>query len=175
MEKDTQGNPRLAHLLNGRHDLAIYAEGKRQSELVRKRRNQTIAKYCREKSKSDPAFRALRSCRVRLRLALKATGNSKSGRDMIGCSSSEFRAHIERLFTAGMTWDNYGEWVIDHIKPCAVFDFSYPTQQWECFHFSNLQPLWQRDNQMKADTWVEGLTGRRADLPSRPSDAGASW
>jgi hypothetical protein len=50
-----------------------------------------------------------------------------------------------------MSWDNYGfrGWHIDHKKPCALFDLSLPEQQRECFHFSNLQPLWAADNLAK--------------------------
>jgi hypothetical protein len=55
-----------------------------------------------------------------------------------------------------MTWENHGKWHIDHIKPCASFDLSIPEQQKLCFNFSNLQPLWQRDNLCKKDkqNWV---------------------
>lgn len=49
-----------------------------------------------------------------------------------------------------MSWDNYGrggrKWQIDHIKPCAYFDLTKPEDQRKCFHYSNLQPLWQKDN-----------------------------
>ncbi len=52
-----------------------------------------------------------------------------------------------------MTWDNYGEWHIDHIKPCALFDFTKEEQQRECFHYTNLQPLWAKDNMRKSDKY----------------------
>ncbi len=48
-----------------------------------------------------------------------------------------------------MTWDNYGKWQIDHKIPCASFDLTDPEQQKSCFHFSNLQPLWAKDNNSK--------------------------
>jgi len=60
-----------------------------------------------------------------------------------------------------MTWDNHGtghngkgmkEWHIDHIKPCASFDLSKPSQQRKCFHYSNMQPLWAKDNLKKRNT-----------------------
>ena len=34
-----------------------------------------------------------------------------------------------------------GNWDVDHIKACAKFNLTYPEQQRECFHWSNLQPL----------------------------------
>lgn len=48
-----------------------------------------------------------------------------------------------------MTWDNLGEWQIDHRKPCVSFDLTDPEQQRACFHYSNLQPLWEADNKAK--------------------------
>ena len=48
-----------------------------------------------------------------------------------------------------MTWDNHGEWHIDHIKPCASFDLTDADQQRECFNYTNLQPLWAKDNLSK--------------------------
>lgn len=50
-----------------------------------------------------------------------------------------------------MSWDNYGEWEIDHIIPCDSFDLTKEEEQKRCFHFSNLQPLWWRDNRTKGN------------------------
>lgn len=44
----------------------------------------------------------------------------------------------------------YG-WHIDHIVPCASFDLSKPEEQKKCFHYTNLQALWWRDNIVKGD------------------------
>lgn len=48
-----------------------------------------------------------------------------------------------------MNWDNYGEWEIDHIKPCASYDLSKPKEQRKCFNYMNLQPLWAEENLRK--------------------------
>lgn len=52
-----------------------------------------------------------------------------------------------------MSWENYGEWHIDHIKPCAVFNLDLRSEQIACFRWSNLQPLWGADNQRKGAKW----------------------
>lgn len=69
--------------------------------------------------------------------------------DLLGCSVAQLKAHLEALFRPGMTWDNYGEWHIDHIRPCASFDLTDPEQQKACFNFANLQPLWAKENLSK--------------------------
>jgi len=106
----------------------------------------------------------------KLRLALtrrvhKALGNTqKRGHtlDLIGCSIRELQVHLEGLFLEGMSWENYGYagWHIDHVRPCASFDLTDPAQQNECFHYSNLQPLWAKDNMRKGAKW-QGPCSRR--------------
>jgi desulfoferrodoxin (superoxide reductase-like protein) len=60
---------------------------------------------------------------------------------------------LEKQFKLGMNWDNYGRsgWHIDHIKPCASFDLTKKEEQLKCFHYTNLQPLWARENLIKSD------------------------
>jgi len=48
-----------------------------------------------------------------------------------------------------MNWENRNLWHIDHIKPCCSFNFSDQKQLKECFHFTNLRPLWAKDNMEK--------------------------
>ena len=71
--------------------------------------------------------------------------------EIIGCSISELKKHLEAQFQPGMTWENRGNtgWHIDHIKPKSSFDLSDPEQQKACFHYTNLQPLWEADNLKK--------------------------
>jgi hypothetical protein len=48
-----------------------------------------------------------------------------------------------------MNWQNYGQWHIDHIRPCASFDLKDPIEQAKCFNYTNLQPLWAKENLSK--------------------------
>jgi hypothetical protein len=107
----------------------------------------------REKRASDPEFRARHSLRNRMWNAVKRAKAWKAGgtAELIGCSREQLLSHLEAQFADGMTWDNYGEWHIDHIRPCASFDLTDPAQQRECFHYTNLQPLWAQENQRK---WI---------------------
>lgn len=71
--------------------------------------------------------------------------------ELISCSIEQLREHLEKQFTAGMNWQNYGLWVIDHIRPCASFDLGKSSEQYKCFHYINLQSLWEKENINKGD------------------------
>lgn len=96
--------------------------------------------------------RVLKNMRKRLWEALRGNRKAASTLELVGCTVEELRQHLERQFDAEMTWDNYGLWHVDHIKPCASFDLSDPAQQAECFHYKNLQPLWAIDNIRKGSS-----------------------
>lgn len=121
---------------------------KKQSEW---RKSPKGRAYDREKKRSawkhDELYRLRVTLRRRLNHALK--GSSVSAVRDLGCSLPDLRSHIESLFKPGMTWNNYGEWEIDHIRPLAGFDLSDPTQALREVHFSNLQPLWKSENRRK--------------------------
>ena len=72
---------------------------------------------------------------------------------MLGCSFEFLRNYIESKFLEGMTWENHGYygWHIDHIIPCSSFDLSIKENQFKCFHYTNLQPLWAFENLSKGD------------------------
>ena len=54
-----------------------------------------------------------------------------------------------------MTWENHGVWHIDHIKPCCQFNLIDEEEQKKCFHYTNLQPLWAKDNLSKGGKYYE--------------------
>ena len=72
---------------------------------------------------------------------------SRRAEQILGCSYSELAAHLEQQFRSGMTWDNRGEWHIDHIVPLA----SAQTEEevLSLCHYTNLQPLWAAENLSK--------------------------
>ncbi len=87
----------------------------------------------------------LRNC---LNRVLKMNSKSERTMELVGCSIKELKQHLKKQFTLGMDWNNYGihGWHIDHIKSCCTFDLSKEEEQKKCFHYSNLQPLWAKDN-----------------------------
>lgn len=96
-------------------------------------------------------FRLSSVLRHRIYLALKGICKSNKTSILLGCSIDQLKQHLKSKFQQGMTWENYGEWHIDHIRPCASFDLSKLEEQKKCFHFSNLQPLLAKDNLAKGD------------------------
>ena|SRR3990167_2666119 len=89
-------------------------------------------------------------------LGLKKKGISKAGErwcSVVGYSIDELRGHLEPLFSDGMSWENYGEWHIDHIIPKSFFSFTSPEDAAfkQCWALTNLQPLWAEDNLSKSN------------------------
>ena len=115
----------------------------------KKERAEHHIKYMKVKLKIDINFRLSHYLRVRLNLALKGNPKLSTTMKLVGCSIEKLKKYLEKQFTEGMTWSNYGKWHIDHIRPCASFDLSKPKEQRKCFHYKNLQPLWAEDNLKK--------------------------
>jgi hypothetical protein len=112
--------------------------------------NKKNSERARQRRKGDIEYRILCNLRRRVHAALKGNTKLKRTKELLGCSVSFARNHIESQFIKGMSWDNYGEWHIDHKIPCKAFDLKDPIQQRQCFHYSNLQPLWAEDNLKKS-------------------------
>ncbi len=95
--------------------------------------------WSKEYFKKYPHLRAWRRI---LHNSLRKLGQSKEGHtiDLLGYSALELKNHITSLFTEGMSWENYGEWHIDHIKPIISFPKDIPMNIVNAL--SNLQPLW---------------------------------
>ena len=104
------------------------------------------AKDNKRKGKSAALQMRLRN---RLRMAIKNGQRAGSAVADLGCTIPFFKDYIASLFTPGMTWDNYGQWHLDHVKPLAKFDLSIREQFLKACHYTNYQPLWALDNARK--------------------------
>jgi hypothetical protein len=102
----------------------------------------------KKKLDTDVGFRMSQNLRNRLRCALKGITKSKHTLELLGCSIENFKIYLASKFQQGMSWDNYGfyGWHLDHIIPCDSFDLTKPEEQAKCFHYTNIQPLWMKDN-----------------------------
>lgn len=96
------------------------------------------------RSRTDPSYRMYRSVQRRSGQALMGHASPTKA---LGCDRATLREFIARSFGPGMTWDRYGQWEVDHIVPLSAA--RTPTQLLALCHFTNLQALWKRDNQLK--------------------------
>lgn len=95
------------------------------------------------------------TCVLRSRLNQSIRNCQKSGsavRDL-GCSIEELKSYLESKFQPGMAWDNWSKtgWHIDHIVALSRFDLSNPEELKKACHYTNLQPLWAKDNLRKSN------------------------
>ena len=126
-----------------------------EKERSQKRRTKNKALYrlnrriIERKRRKNIRYKILSNYRNKLYKTIKRQSKSLSTMFLIGCEIDYLMYHLQCQFKKGMTWDNYGDWHIDHIKPCASFDLSKPSEQRKCFHYSNLQPLWAEENLKK--------------------------
>ena len=125
---------------------------KKCGDEVKQKINNNRNVYRQNRQKVDINYKLRRTLPARIKAAIKHAKTEKCDKsiNLLGCSINEVRKYLEAQFLSGMTWDNHGDWHIDHIKPCVAFDLSDPEQQRECFHYTNLQPLWAEENLQKA-------------------------
>lgn len=103
------------------------------------------------KNKHVVAWRSLlRACLLRLKQK-----KPKHTEDMLGYSALDLKTHLEMLWLPGMSWDNYGDWHIDHIKEVASFDLD--TLPNVVNALSNLRPLWATTRDVNGQTVVGNL------------------
>jgi hypothetical protein len=107
--------------------------------------------YNKNKKSIDSLFKLQSSIRTRISQTLSGYSKSKHTEEILGCSFEEFKKHIESLWGEGMTWDNYGTygWHIDHIIP--VSSALTENEVYTLNHYTNLQPLWWKENLEKSN------------------------
>ena len=120
-----------------------------------------IKKYAREyfaqRFKNDINFLLISNLRTLTKSAIKRGGTKTDTKtiELIGCSLEQCRNHIESQFDEKMEWDNWDRqgWHLDHIRPCSSFNMSEEKQQYVCFNWRNLRPLFWEKNISKKDKY----------------------
>lgn len=102
-----------------------------------------------KKMASDPVYAISFAVKGSIRNAIKRMGYTKRNRSyqILGCSWEFLKGYLEAKFQPGMTWENRGQWEVDHIVPIS----SAVTEDdvIRLNHYTNLQPLWASDNRSK--------------------------
>ena len=108
------------------------------------------------KAMAIPSARLRKRVMSRIWISMKGRSVKDSGSfSATGCSIKFLKSYIEGKFKRGMTWENYGEWHVDHIRPCASFDLSDKEQVLQCFNWRNLQPMWASENCSKGSNYAQ--------------------
>lgn len=142
---------------------SIYYKNNKEKEIERQtnyqNNNKSSVKLSRntrlkKKYDTDILYRLKINTRNRIKLFLKSINFDKVRNgtfNIVGCTPTELKEHIEKQFTDGMNWSNYGfrGWHIDHIKPLASVENS--DDVYKLCHYTNLQPMWAVDNYKKGD------------------------
>ena len=100
-----------------------------------------------QRKKNDPIFALSKRLRQRIYHIVNGNNKSKSTLEVLGCSYEEFKIHIENQFTEEMSWDKLGDIHIDHIIPVSSVETI--EEVYKLNHYTNLQPLWAKDNLSK--------------------------
>ncbi len=100
--------------------------------------------YQKLKYNNNIQFKITRILRNRFREALNGNIKTQTAINLLGCDIDKLKNYLEDQFKPEMSWDNHGcIWEIDHIIPCSKFDLGLIEQQKQCFHYTNLQPLFK--------------------------------
>jgi len=133
-----------------------------QRKKYNKENREKLTEYQREYRKLNPLYnseykknRRLDDINYRLMGNMRAIicniikNKTKNTFDCLGIEIEEFRQYIESKFIEGMSWENYGEWQLDHIIPIS----SGKNEEEICNlnYYTNLRPLWKYDNLIKSN------------------------
>ena len=105
--------------------------------------------YQKKRRLNDPLFKLTTNLRNLIKNSLVKQGYNKKSKtfEIVGISYDEFKEYIESKFKDGMTWDNYGDWHLDHIIP--ICSANSESDAINLCHYKNFQPLWAIENQIK--------------------------
>jgi len=129
---------------DNREKLNSYHKEWREKNIDRYRERKR--NYERHKKATDPLYKLISNFRSAIYIVLKENNLQKYGHyfDTLGYTPKQLIEHLEKQFNNGMTWENYGEWHIDHIKPISsfIFESSENEEFKKCWSLENLQPMW---------------------------------
>jgi len=160
--KDKNRQYQINYRLKNKKDIKnkhkkYYEENKnklrKKAKEYRDNHTEEINNRYNQRRKNDIEFHILMSLRIRICNAIKRNTKSASTKELLGCTVKFLKKHLESQFKENMSWKNHGVhgWHIDHIRPCASFNFTKVKEQRKCFNYKNLQPLWAKDNLIKSD------------------------
>jgi hypothetical protein len=115
----------------------------------------TKREYEKNRKASDPLYKLISNFRTAIYTVLKENNITKFGHyfDILQYTPEELINHLEKQFTEGMTWENYGIWHVDHKLPITSFNIQEigDGEFMKCWSLENLQPMWGDENIKKSN------------------------
>jgi hypothetical protein len=140
----THKDRKMTYRKNNKEKLQVYmAEYHKDYDIV----------YQNRRFSTDIKYKLAKTLRSRVNKAIVLSSKSGSAVRDLGCSIEFLKCYLESKFKTGMTWDNWSQqgWHIDHIMPLSKFDLTNPEQFLQACHYTNLQPLWAKENLSKGN------------------------
>ena len=124
-------------------------------EKIKEYRKGYLKEYTKQRKKTDTLFKLRCTIRSLICTSIKKQGYTKQSKTckILGCTYEEFKIHLENQFTDGMTWENQGEWHLDHIYPVSLAKDE--EELIKLNHYTNFQPLWAEDNRKKSNKIIQ--------------------
>ena len=111
--------------------------------------------YEKTRKANDPLYKLISNFRTAIYTVLKENNLNKYGHyfGILQYSPEQLVEHLEKQFVDGMTWENYGEWHVDHKLPITYFNFKEVGDEefLKCWGLDNLQPMWGDENIKKSN------------------------
>ncbi len=125
---------------------------KKHADKNKKHYQEKNREWENNKLQTDPQYRVTRNLRSLIgqsfsRILKKKLKRSKKSEELLGCTFEFFLSYIEAQFTESMSFDNYGEWELDHIKPVASASSLEEVE--DLNHYTNFRPIWRGHNRQK--------------------------
>jgi len=141
-------------------------ENKEYLKEYRQENKERRNEYWKERYANDPNYKTSVICRNMLKRTLEATSSTKDSRtyEFLGYCNEELKQNIESKFLPGMSWDNYGEWHIDHKYPVSRYIQDGITDPAIINSLDNLIPMWDHHNMSKSAMTLEEFLEREEEL-----------
>ena len=121
----------------------------------REKLRETKRNYEKTRKHNDPLYKLIANFRTAIYQVLKENSIQKNGHyfEVLQYTPEDLIAHLENQFTDGMSWENYGEWHVDHLLPISLHNIQEIGDEefMKCWSLSNLQPLWADENIRKSN------------------------
>jgi hypothetical protein len=151
--KDTLSEYHKKWSENKKEHLIKYHKEWREKNIDKHRENKR--NYERTRKANDPIYKLINNFRTAIYQVLKENQIQKNGHyfETLKYSPENLIEHLESKFKDNMTWNNYGEWHVDHIKPISSFQITEigDKEFMSCWSLENLQPLWGKENIRKSN------------------------